>query len=364
MARVLIADDRHEDRRLLRLIVESMGHEVVEASDGQQALERARAARPDLVLSDILMPHLDGFSLCRELQKDPLLRHVPFAFVTATYGEPKYRKFAEDVGAVKVLLKPYDVGQMRAEIDALLRGDDDFEATQRLRSLPDLDFHERHAEAVTSKLEEKVAELEQANRRLKATDAHIRGLLDSMIGTISKMVEYRDPYTVGHERRVGELAAAIAAEIGLDTHAIEGVRIGGALHDVGKVAAPAEILTKPTRLTAPEFEIIKVHSAVGHDILSGISFPWPIAEMVWQHHERMDGSGYPRGLKGEQIIVEARILAVADVVEAMSSHRPYRPGLGLEAALAEIERGRGMHYDEQVATACLDLFRSGRFAFS
>lgn len=363
MARVLIADDRWEDRKLLRLVAESMGHQVLEAADGQEALTLARKARPDLILSDVLMPRVDGFSLCRELQKDQVLRHVPFAFVTANYGEAKYRKFAEELGAVRVLLKPYDPGQMRAEIDALLRGDQDLEPTQRLRSLPEADFHERHAAAVMSKLEEKVAELEQANRRLEDTDVHIRGLVDAMISTISKMVEYRDPYTVGHERRVGQLAVAIAAEIGLAEHEIEGVRVGGALHDVGKIAAPAEILTKPTRLTVPEFEIIKMHATVGHDILAGISFPWPIAEVAWQHHERMDGSGYPRGLKGEEIMLEARIVSVADVVEAMSSHRPYRPGLGLEAALAEIERGRGAHYDEQVATACLDLFRSGRFTF-
>lgn len=364
MARVLIADDRREDRDLLRIVLESMGHEVLEAEDGQRALELARSGDPDLVLSDILMPRLDGFSLCRELQKDPQLRHVPFAFVTATYGEPRYRKFAEDVGAVRVLLKPYEAAQMRHDIEALLAGHGRDEPTLRLRRLPDLDFHERHAEAVTSKLEEKVAELESANWRLQATEDRIRGLLSAMIGTISKMVEYRDPYTVGHERRVGELGAAIAAELGFDDDRVEGVRIGGALHDVGKIAAPAEILTKPTRLTEPEFEIIKTHAAVGHDILAGIRFPWPVAEMAWQHHERIDGSGYPRGLKGEDILLEARILAVADVVEAMSSHRPYRPGLGIESALAEIERGRGLHYDERAVEACLDLFRSGRFTFS
>ena len=156
---------------------------------------------------------------------------------------------------------------------------------------------------------------------------------------------------------MGELAAAIGAEMGLAEGAVKGLRLSGYVHDVGKISVPAEILSKPSRLSPIEFELIKVHSQSGYDILKNIDFPWPVAEVILQHHERLDGSGYPRQLKGEQIILEARVMAVADVVEAMSSHRPYRPGLGMDAALAEIEKNSGKFYDPSAVAACLSLFR-------
>lgn len=177
------------------------------------------------------------------------------------------------------------------------------------------------------------------------------------IGAISQMVELRDPYTAGHERRVGEMAAAIAAEMGLDENTRRGLRIAGAVHDVGKVTVPAEILAKPTRLTPAELELAQGHAAAGYEVLCKVQFPWPVAEVAYQHHERMDGSGYPRGLKGDEIILEARIIAVADVVESMSNYRPYRPAVGLARALEEIEHNAGTLYDPDVVNACLRLFR-------
>jgi HD-GYP domain-containing protein (c-di-GMP phosphodiesterase class II) len=191
--------------------------------------------------------------------------------------------------------------------------------------------------------------------------ARLRRSLEDSIGAIAATVEMRDPYTSGHERRVAELATAIAREMALAPDMVEGIHFGGLIHDLGKIQVPAEILAKPTRLTPIEFELIKMHPQAGYDILKGIDFPWPIAQMVLQHHERMDGSGYPKGLKGEQIVLEARILSVADVVEAMASHRPYRPGLGIDKALEEIARGRGTVYDAQVAHACLRLFRERNY---
>jgi putative two-component system response regulator len=167
----------------------------------------------------------------------------------------------------------------------------------------------------------------------------------------------RDPYTAGHERRVAELAAAVATEMDLPAFTVEGIHFGALIHDLGKIQVPAEILSKPTRISPVEFELIKGHAQAGYEILKGIEYPWPVAEMARQHHERLDGSGYPRGLKGDDILLEARVLAVADTVEAMASHRPYRPGLGIDKALAEIKRGRGSIYDPLVADACLRLFR-------
>ncbi len=189
----------------------------------------------------------------------------------------------------------------------------------------------------------------------------LRTALSGTIEAVARMVEKRDPYTAGHQQRVSELAAAIAGEMGLGQREVEGIRLGALIHDIGKISIPAEILSRPGRLVPVEFEIVKTHAEIGYDIIKDVHFPWPIADMVRQHHERLDGSGYPLGLKGDQIAQEARILAVADVVEAMASHRPYRPGLGVEAALAEIEQGRDRLYCAQAVDACLRLFREKRF---
>jgi PAS domain S-box-containing protein len=179
----------------------------------------------------------------------------------------------------------------------------------------------------------------------------------STVEVATTLSEMRDPYTAGHERRVGKIAAAIGTELGLEAQRIEGLRVAGYLHDIGKITIPTEILSKPGKLSAVEFKLIRGHAQAGYDVLKNVDFPWPVAEVALQHHERMDGSGYPGGLKGDAILLEAKILAVADVVEAMCSHRPYRVALGIEAALAEIERGRGTVYDPVVVDACLKLFR-------
>jgi PAS domain S-box-containing protein len=185
--------------------------------------------------------------------------------------------------------------------------------------------------------------------------------LKSTVEVVTKLSEMRDPYTAGHERRVAEIAVVIGAELGFDARRQEGLRVAGHLHDVGKISIPSEILSKPGKLGPVEFLLIQGHARAGYDVLKDVEFPWPVAQVTLQHHERMDGSGYPQGLKGKEILIEARIMTVADVVEAISSHRPYRPGLGIEAALAEIERGRGSAYDTEVADACLRVFRQNGY---
>lgn len=180
----------------------------------------------------------------------------------------------------------------------------------------------------------------------------------------TNLIELRDPYTAGHENRVGQLAVAIGADLGFDAQHQEGLRIGGYLHDIGKITVPAEILAKSGKLSSAEYTLIKSHPQAGYDVLKNVDFPWPVADIVYQHHEHMDGSGYPRGLKGDEIRLEARIMTVADVVEAMSSHRPYRQGVGIEGALAEIEHGRGTLYDPQVVDSCLRLFREKSYRLS
>ena len=204
-------------------------------------------------------------------------------------------------------------------------------------------------------------EKEKRAAELVIVNEELHGALMNTVRVAMILSEMRDPYTAGHERRVAEIGAAICVEFGFDKNRLEGIRVAGYLHDVGKIKVPAEILSKPGKLTANEYNLIKEHAQAGYDVLSRVHFPWPIAEVALQHHERIDGSGYPQGLKGENIIIEARILAVADVVEAMSSHRPYRAGLGIDIALAEIERGRDTIYDKNVVDICLTLFRKKGF---
>lgn len=208
------------------------------------------------------------------------------------------------------------------------------------------------------------AERDQAAERSRQYLNQIRTNLTDAIQAIATTIEMRDAYTAGHQRRVSELAAAIAREMGLPQEKIDGLHLAAVIHDLGKVSIPAEILSKPAKLSPIEFELIKVHPQSGHEILKGIDFPWPIAQIVLQHHERLDGSGYPQGLKREALLPEAGILAVADVVEAMASHRPYRAALGIDAALDEISRNRGRSYDPGAVDACLTLFREKGFAFS
>lgn len=208
-----------------------------------------------------------------------------------------------------------------------------------------------------------ITELKQTEQELQASLGKLTTITEEVIAAIAGIVEMRDPYTAGHERRVSELATAIAERMGLDDDTVTGVRVAALLHDVGKITVPAEILTKPGQLVPLEFELIKQHPQVAYDMLHGIQLPWPVALVALQHHERLDGSGYPQGLRGEQIVLEARILAVADVVEAMASHRPYRPACGIEAALDEIRSNRGRLYDAVAADACVQVFATGGFAF-
>jgi HD-GYP domain-containing protein (c-di-GMP phosphodiesterase class II) len=210
---------------------------------------------------------------------------------------------------------------------------------------------------------EDITERKQAEDHLKETLESLRRAVDATIQVMVSAVEARDPYTAGHQTRSADLARAIATEMGLSQDQTEGIGIAGSIHDIGKLSIPAEILSKPTKLTEIEYSLIKEHARKGFEILKKVESSWPLAEIVYQHHERMDGSGYPRKLKGEEIIVEARILAVADVVEAMASHRPYRPALGLKAALEEIEKNRAILYDASIVDACLSLFREKGFRF-
>lgn len=208
-----------------------------------------------------------------------------------------------------------------------------------------------------------VTERKRAELALEMSNKKLRNTLESMVETIAEIVETRDYYTAGHQRRVAHLARAIAFELGLGIDRVSGLFMASAIHDIGKIAVPIEILIKPTKLSDLEFGLIKTHPQAGYEILKDIEFPWPIADIILQHHERINGTGYPAGFKGEEILIESRILTVADVVEAIASHRPYRPAKGIETALEEIKRNRGILYEPMVVDCCLSLFKEKDYQF-
>jgi hypothetical protein len=206
--------------------------------------------------------------------------------------------------------------------------------------------------------------LKATQRALVRSHERLRKAMGGVIQAMSLTIEKRDPYTAGHQRRVAKLCRAIGRELGLSWECIQGLRMAAAIHDLGKIHIPAAILNKPGRLSEHEFAIIRQHAETAYEILKNIDFPWPIAEAIYQHHERLDGSGYPRGLQGDEIILEARIIAVADVAESISSFRPYRQALGTEAAMSELRKGRGVLFDPHIVDICLDLFEVQGFDFN
>lgn len=331
---ILAVDDTAASLKLLTEILKAEGYEVRSAINGELALRAAALQPPDLMLLDIRMPGIDGFEVCRRIKADPHTRDVPVIFLSAlSDADEKVRGF--ELGAVDYVTKPYQRQELLARVRTHLE-------LSRLR---------RHLEEI----------VEERTQLLWLSERKLRNSLFDSISAIAAIIEIRDPYTAGHQQRVAQIAVAIAGELGISEHGIEGLRLAASVHDVGKIHIPTEILSRPGRLNTLEFDLVKEHVNFGREILRSIDFPWPITDTVFQHHERLDGSGYPLGLKDEQILPEAKILAVADVVEAMSSHRPYRASLGVEAALDEISNKRGIAYCPDVVDVCLRLFREKGF---
>jgi len=306
------------------------------AKRGENALAYAAKHRPNLILLDIMMPEMDGYEVCARLKANPDTEPIPLIFITAK-SETTDKTKAFDMGAVDYITKPFHAAELRARVQTHIA-----------------------LEEMKSRLLTQNALLEQMVER-KTNE--LSDMLQASIQSMALMAEIRDPYTAGHQQRVAQLATAIAGAMGLAAGVIEGIRIAGILHDVGKIRTPVSILNRTGHLLTAEKEVIKIHPQISFEILKNIPFPWPVAQTVFQHHERLDGSGYPLGLKGEAMLLEAKVLAVADVTEATSSFRPYRPAQGIETALAELRSGRGTLYDAEVVDNCLELFTSGTFQF-
>lgn len=338
---------------------------------GDKAVEVARKALEEerpfaLAFIDVrLPPGPDGVWAAEHIRKlDP---YIEIVIVTA-YSDIDPKEIAQRIPPDDKLLyiqKPFHPQEIRQFASALSAK---WYAERQLRNIYselEIQVKQRTAEllATNEQLKYEITERRRAEEEFQHTLGKLRKAMDGVIHAMAFTVEVRDPYTSGHQRRVSDLARAIATEMGLTERQIDGIRFAGIIHDIGKISLPAEILSKPGQLTEIEFNMIKIHSQVGYEILRQIEFDWPIAQIVHQHHERVNGSGYPLGLSGEEILMEARTIGVADVVEAMASHRPYRPALGIEVALEEISRNKGILYDPQVVDACLKVFTEKRFSF-
>ena len=331
LLRVLIVEDSEDDALLLMRELKRGGYDpAFERVDTLEAMNATLDKQTwDIVICDHTMPHFNSLAALRLLQERGI--DLPFIIVSGTIGE--------------------DIA-----VEAMKAGAHDYLMKSNLvRLVP----------AVERELKEAGVrrECKRAEEELKQTLEKLQKTLVSTVQAMSQTVEIRDPYTAGHQRKVAELAYTIATEIGLPKEQINWLYLTAIIHDIGKIYVPAEILSKPGRLSKFEFDIIKAHAQVGYDILKVIEFPWAVADIVLQHHERLDGSGYPNGLSDDNILLEAKVIAVADVVEAMASHRPYRPALGIDKALEEISRGRGILYDADVVDACLKVFTEKGFKF-
>lgn len=340
--RILVVDDEKPVRDLLKNLLEIHGYECTVARDASEARSMIQERDFELILCDMRMPGESGMDLTKYVMSG-----FPDTAVIMVSGvdEPEVANTALEIGAYGYILKPFKPNEIIINVANALRR----------RSLEIQNRNHR------DNLEKIVQE------RTKALQKTLNELRKAMAGTIEAMaltVEMRDLYTAGHQQRVADLAVQIAKEMGLSEDTVEGIRMATMIHDIGKISIPADLLSKPTPLMEIEFGLTKTHPQVAYDTLKQIEFPWPIAEMVYQHHERMDGSGYPRGLSGDQILLGARILGVADVVEAMSSHRPYRPALGVEKALEEISHNNTTLYDPRVVDCCLKVFKERGFRFA
>ncbi len=333
---VLVVDDNATN---IDLLVNTLKDEyrLGVSKSGQKALEYTDKNLPDMILLDVMMPEMSGYEVCRRLKAVPRTAEIPVIFITAlTEIEDKTRGF--EVGGVDYITKPFHRAEVRARVKSHI-------ALKMLRE-------ELSSQNII--LEQKVAE--------KTADLY--EMLQATIQTMALTVEIRDPYTSGHQHRVALLACAIAEKIGFSSDQIRTLDIAGNLHDIGKIRIPISIINRPGELLEIEHKMLRIHPQVGYNIVKNIPSHLPFAEVVLQHHEKLDGSGYPQGLRGDDILPEAKVLTIADVAEASSSYRPYRPARGIDITLEEILQYKNVWYDSEAVDACRELFMEENFNFS
>jgi putative nucleotidyltransferase with HDIG domain len=356
--KILIVDDMEESLYMIETILKANGYEVVTAKDGIEALNKLKEESVDIIISDILMSGMDGFQFCRKCKKDDRLKNIPFIFYSATYTSKKDGEFALSLGAEKYIRKPTELKVFLNILKEVIEKhkESGLIAPPEESIKKEEIYLTEYSKRLIEKLEKKVLDLEKSEKQIKH-------LFEDVILTMGKITEIKDPYTAGHQQRISKLAVTIAKELDLPQDKTEGIRIASLLHDLGKISIPTDTLNKPSKLSEIEYGLIKDHPQAGYDILKSIDFSYPVVKIILQHHERLNGSGYPQGLKSEDILLEAKIIGVADVVGAMSSHRPYRFAFGIDQALEEISQNKGILYDPEVVETCLRIFKEKGFKF-
>ena len=362
-AKILFLDDEPYILNALNRLFIDEPYEIMTFESPLKALEKMGEEEVAVVVSDHEMPEMKGTAFLEKVRD-----RWPDTIRIILTG---YANFENSISAInqgnvyRFISKPWDNNELKMTIKNAINHYELLFENKRLCELTRKQNEKlvKSNQSLETKVEERTKKLKRNEEKLEKTLKKLQKALNATIQAIALIVETRDAYTAGHQRRVAGLASAIAVEMGLSEEQIEATQMASVIHDLGKVSIPVEILSKPTRLSKIEFSLIKTHPQAGYDILKDIEFPCPVAQIILQHHERMDGSGYPKGLLGEDILLEARIMGVADVVEAMAFHRPYRPALGIEKALEEISKGKGILYDPGVADACLKLIKEKGFKF-
>ncbi|MFH2219333.1 MAG: HD domain-containing phosphohydrolase [Pseudomonadota bacterium] len=358
---IVFVDDEVSVLKSLKRLVMDEPYEILLFNSPANALQSIENIPPAVVISDQCMPEMTGTNFLKKVRE---VSPETVRIILTGYADKEAAMDAINLGGVfRFATKPWDDDDLKLTIKQAVEHYQLVSENKRLFQLAREQNEELMGlnQNLESRVEERTRQLAQSTEKLKHALAKSRKNIVAVIHAIALAVETRDPYTAGHQRRVSNLGRAIALEMGLSEDRIDGICMAGIVHDLGKISIPAEILTRPGRLSNMEYDFIKTHPEVGYNILKDIDFSWPVAQIALQHHERVDGSGYPHGLSGEEILMEARIIAVADVVEAMSSHRPYRPALGIEKALEEISSQKGKFYDTKVVDACLKLFQEKGF---
>lgn len=357
---ILIVDDEESILNAFKRILADEDYEIHTAHDGLEGLNKLRAAQKpfSLIISDQRMPVMNGvqfFTQAKNIFPDAV------RILLTGYADTETIIDAINKGEVHLYFtKPWHEEELLFHIKQSLSKTELLVENKRLAELIKKQNEElvELNKTLEEKVKEKTSDLLAQTEELKSSYEKSQKILDGTVKTMSKIIETRDPYTAGHEDQVAKISCKIAKEMELPENQIEAINVAATLHDIGKISIPSEILTKPGRLNDLEMEIIKTHCQVAYDILKNIEFPYPVAEIIFQHHERMNGSGYPQGLMGDGILLEARIIGAADVIDAMTSHRPYRPALGIDAAIEEIVKYKGIVYDQSVVDACLKIYKT------
>ncbi len=364
---ILIVDDEESILSAFKRILADEDYEIHTARDGMEGLNKLREAKKpfSLIISDQRMPVMNGvqfFSRARDIFPDAV------RILLTGYADTDAIIDAINKGGIHLYFtKPWCEEELLIHIKESLSKT---ELVMENRQLVELTKKQNDEllelnKTLEDKVKEKISDLLVKAEELKVSYEKSQMILDGTVKTMSKIVETRDPYTSGHEAAVAIISCKIAKEMAMPKEQIEAIKVAATLHDIGKISVPSEILTKPGHLSDLERDIIKTHCRVAYDILKTIEFPYPVAQIILQHHERMNGSGYPQGLKGEEILLAARIIGTADVIDAMASHRPYRPALGVDSAIKEIVKYKGILYDSTVVDTCLKIYKTaGKTAFA